>query len=135
MSVLNTEIVRRYFDVTYNQRNLEIGDELLASDLILHGSQDIVGIQAWKKYAAAYLKAIPEELMITIDDIFAEGHKAVARFTVQATHQGPLMGVPPTGKEVQWMGIGIFYLEGGKITDIWGVNDIYSLMQQIDAIK
>ena len=32
------------------------------------------------------------------------------------------------------MGIGIFYFEGGLMTDVWSVNDMFSVSTQLGAL-
>ena len=39
-------------------------------------------------------------MQMTVEDVIADGDKAVARVTVTGTHQGEFMGVPPTGTRV-----------------------------------
>jgi hypothetical protein len=55
------EVVRQYFDETYNKRNLSVGDAILSENCVFHGSP-VAGIPAWKNYAEAWLNAFPEEL-------------------------------------------------------------------------
>jgi predicted ester cyclase len=44
------------------------------------------------------------------------------------------MGVPASGKTVEFESIDIIRLEDGKVAEHWGVTDTMSLMQQIGAI-
>ncbi len=43
------------------------------------------------------------------------------------------MGIAPTGKQVQFAGIGIFRIINGKITEHWYVPDRLGLLQQLGA--
>ncbi len=47
----------------------------------------------------------------------------VARWRARAIHQGEYMGVPPTGKEVEFTGISVYRIEGGKIAESWNLSD------------
>ena len=50
----NKAIVCRFIDEAYNKRNLTVGDELLAANVVLHVSNsDIKGLDGWKQYAIA----------------------------------------------------------------------------------
>ncbi|MDP8951660.1 MAG: ester cyclase, partial [Actinomycetota bacterium] len=69
-----------------------------------------------------------------IEDLFAEGDKAVLRFTFRGTHQGEFMGNAPTGKRVTMAGIDIFRIADGKIVELWGQEDVLGMMQQLGAI-
>jgi hypothetical protein len=44
----------------------------------------------------------------------AEGDKVAVRWMGEGTHRGKLLGIPPTGKHVRMMSIGIYRLAGGR---------------------
>jgi predicted ester cyclase len=56
------------------------------------------------------------------------------RWSARGTHQGELVGVDPTGNQVQITGITISRIEGGKIAEDWINYDALGMMQQIGAI-
>ena len=57
----------------------------------------------------------------------------VTRKTFHGTHQGDLMGIPPSGRPIAFDVIDILRLKDGKITDHWNVVDQLGLMRQIGA--
>lgn len=126
--------VRRFLEEAYNRGNLAVGDELLAENCVFYTPAPIQGIAGWKQFATAFLTAFPDDLRVTIDDLFVAGDKVAARWTAQGTHKGPLRGIPPTGNQVTWVGIAFYSLSHGKITEVWGLNDALGIMQQIGAI-
>ncbi len=136
MSIQDNEAsVRRFLDEAYNKRNLTVGDELLAEDCVFHAiPKAIQGIAGWKMYATAFLTAFPDDLQVNVEDSFATANKVAARWTAQGTHRGFLRGIAPTGKEVRWLGVALYYFSGGKIKKVWGLNDGLGMMQQIGAI-
>lgn len=136
MSVQDNEaIVRRFLDQTYYKRNIAVGDELLANDCVFHAlHKSIQGIAEWKLYAKVFLTAFPDDLQVTVEDSLATADKVAARWTAQGTHKGPLRGIAPTGKDVRWLDLDIFYFSGDKIKEVWGLNDTLGMMQQIGAI-
>jgi steroid delta-isomerase-like uncharacterized protein len=69
-----------------------------------------------------------------IHDLIAEDDKVVTRKTFDGTHEGELLGIPPTGKEVTIELIDILRVADGKITDHWNVVDQLGLMQQLGVI-
>jgi steroid delta-isomerase-like uncharacterized protein len=69
-----------------------------------------------------------------IHDLIAEDDKVVTRKTFDGTHEGELLGIPPTGKEVTIELIDILRVADGKITDHWSVVDQLGLMQQLGVI-
>ncbi len=80
-----------------------------------------------------YRSAFPDT-QITIEDQLAEGDMVATRWTARGTHQGELMGVPPSGNRVEVAGITISRIEGGKIEEDWDNYDALGMMQQIGAI-
>ena len=70
-------------------------------------------------------------LHVNVEDIVAEGDKAVARITFKGTHKGELMGTPATGKKVTWSAIDIIRMVDGKAVEHWGEQDMLGLMQQL----
>jgi predicted ester cyclase len=69
-----------------------------------------------------------------IHDLIAEDDKVVTRKTFDGTHEGELLGIPPTGKEVTIELIDILRVADGEITDHWNVVDQLGLMQQLGVI-
>ena len=125
-----------------SEGDLEALDELMAPELaeefkrdvaeIRRAFPDIVGLEAAKGFAMGYRQAFPD-LKTTTEDLIAEGDKVVARWRSRATHQGEYMGIPPTGKEVEFTGISFYRIEGGKIAQSWNIEDKLGLMRQIGA--
>lgn len=118
----NKAVVRREQEELWN--HLNAAEELFVADQA----------EAAKQEAADFRRGFPD-VVSTIEDLIAEGDKAVARWRSRATHQGEYMGIPPTGKEVQFTGISVYRIEGGKkIAESWNVEDKLGLMRQIGAI-
>ena len=71
---------------------------------------------------------------IIIEDQIAEGDKVATRWAASATHTGPLMGIPPTGKTVRVTGVNVTRFAEGKIVESWFNFDMLTLLQQLGAI-
>ncbi len=131
----NRAVVCRFIDEAYNKRNLTVGDELLATDVVLHISNvDIKGREGWKHYAGVFLAGF-SDIVISVEDTIAEGDKVVANWICHGIHTGELQGIAPTGKKATWTGIAIYRFAGGEIKEIWVWNDIWSLMRQLGVIS
>jgi steroid delta-isomerase-like uncharacterized protein len=83
--------------------------------------------------AKVFYGAFPD-IQQTIEDVLADEDKAALRFSATGTHQGDLMGTPPTGKQIKISGMAIFHIAEGKVTEWAEVFDQMTLMQQIGAI-
>ena len=84
-------------------------------------------------YQSNYITAFPD-LHFTIEDLIAEGGTVVVRFTTRGTHQGTLMGIPPTGKQVSGTGMFIDRIVNGKGVEQWFNSDILGLLQQLGVL-
>jgi steroid delta-isomerase-like uncharacterized protein len=120
----NKDLVRREQQELWNHT----GDLDAAEELFAAGQAE-----AAKQEAADFRQGFPD-VVSTIEDLIAEEDNVVARWRSRATHQGDYMGTPASGKEVQFTGISIYRIEGGKIAQSWTVEDEFGLMQQIGAI-
>jgi predicted ester cyclase len=56
------------------------------------------------------------------------------RRSYAGTHQGELLGIPATGKQVRVGSISIFRVAGGKITENWKQWDRLALLQQLGVL-
>ena len=132
MSEESKAIVQRFYRDMVNQGNLDLADELLAPDYVEHWSPAGSGIEGFRQFAVGLVAAFPD-LQVTVEDLVAEGNRVVARVTVHATHEGALMGMTPTGRQVSFEGIDIFEVEDGRIVGRWNLRTLLSLMQQLGA--
>ena len=53
---------------------------------------------------------------------------------IPRTHKGELFGIPPTGRKIQFETVDVMRVRDGKITEHWGVDNLFSLMQQLGAL-
>jgi predicted ester cyclase len=120
----NKALVRREQEELWNHTgNLDTAEELFAPEQA----------EAAKQEAADFRRGFPD-VVSTIEDLIAEGDKVVARWTSHATHRGEYMGIPPTGREVEFAGISVYRIERNRITESWTVEDELGLMRQIGTV-
>ena len=120
----NKALVRREQEELWNGTgNLDAAQELFVADRVEVARQE----------AADFREGFPD-VVSTIEDLIAEGDKVMARWRARATHQGEYMGIPPSGKEVEFTGISVYRIEAGKIAESWNVEDELGLMRQIGAV-
>ena len=128
----NKSLLRRFFE-ELNKGNLGVWDELCAPGYIYHGTAGDMTREQSKNHAASLLAAFPD-INSTIDDVFAEGDRVVARYSLRGTHQGVYGGLPRTGKQVTIKGMEIDKLADGKFIETWAVSDTFGLLQQLGVI-
>ena len=133
MSEENKAVVRKYYEL------LDKGDMGgmmgLFSDTIAWrftgmGELDKKGLEG---LIQGFGGAFPD-MCHTIDLVVAEGDVVATSLTFAGTHNGELMGIPPSGKKVEVRGMNMHRIAGGKIVDAETVVNMMALMQQIGAI-
>ena len=80
-------------------------------------------------HLSIYLEPSPD-----LHQFVAEGDFVAVLHTHNATHTGPFMGMPPTGKSVAVLGIELYRLRDGKITEFWRLDADLSLLMQLGAV-
>jgi predicted ester cyclase len=116
----------------FNKGKLELIPEFYAPNLVFHApsGQDVKGPEGIKQTVIMLRTAFPD-MRMTINHLIAEGDMLVLRYTLSGTHKGPMMGIPPTGKQVTFSGNVISHIVGGKEVEAWEALDRLSLMQQL----
>ena len=130
----NKDIIRRWVEV-WNSKNVAAVADLVTADYVRHDPNlpEIRGIPAEQQLVSMFLRAFPD-LHFTIDDMLAEGDKVMLRVTGRGTHQGELLGVPPTDQHVTFSAMLVYRLAGGKIAEQWALMDTLGLLQQLGAL-
>lgn len=132
----NKALAQRFVE-SVNAGHLEWLDEIYDSDYVHHDANlppDVQrGRENWKRGFAPFYVAFPD-LQATAEDVIAEGDRVVTRLTWNGTHKGDLMGVPPSGRAVNFSMIQIQRIANGKIVEGWVTFDALTMMQQIGAI-
>jgi steroid delta-isomerase-like uncharacterized protein len=132
----NKTVIRRFLEEIFEGGNLELVDELFAPDYVLHDPSvpgEVEGPEAMKQYINMYRTAFPDT-RFTVEDQLAEGDEVVTRWTGEGTHEGELMGIPPTGQRVTVTGIEFDRVSGGKMQETWVNYDALSMMQQLGVV-
>jgi steroid delta-isomerase-like uncharacterized protein len=132
----NKALIRRGFEEFVNRKNLAPVDELIAPNFVGYYSgvpEPVRGREGFKQLISMYHSAFPD-LKVTIDDMIAEGDKVAVRLNFRGTHQGELMGIPPTGKPIALTAINIFRVEGGKAAEQRVNSDDLGMLQQLGVI-
>ena len=63
------------------------------------------------------------------------GDTVWTRVRITGTNDGEFMGMPATGKSVDFQGVDIVRIsDAGKAVEHWGVTDTMAMMQQLGAV-
>jgi predicted ester cyclase len=133
----NVAVVRRFIDGWVNGGDAAVIDETWASDMTWHGGSlgSYQGREAFREFTLANAAGAFAGMHLEIHELIAHGDKVVARFTNSGTNVGHFLGNPPTGKRAEWLGIGIYTVRDGRITEGWFAEDILGLLIDLGAVR
>jgi steroid delta-isomerase-like uncharacterized protein len=125
----------RIFEEAFNQGNLAVVDEVITSDHIAHNAFTGAphGPLGLKLMIATFRTAFPD-LLCTVEDEIVAGNKFAVRWSLRGTHQGMFLGNPPTGKQVNVLGIIFGRIEDGRIIEDWTLTDQLEILQQLGIV-
>jgi steroid delta-isomerase-like uncharacterized protein len=127
-------VVRRNTEEVQGGGNLEAFEELFADDFLDHTPQP--GRTPDKDGARQLYKILRTAFPDFHADIhwqLADGDRVTTYKTYHGTHRGEFLGVAPTGRQIQFETVDVMRVRNGKITEHWGVANLFSLMQQLGA--
>jgi predicted ester cyclase len=123
---------RRAYEEVLNRGELSGVDELIAPEFLNHEAPPgrDRGPESMRGLANMLRTAFPD-LHFEIEELVAEGDIVAGRLTMSGTHDGPLMGMPPTGRAVRQDHMHFVRYREGKAVEHWGVRDELGMMQQM----
>ena len=129
-------VVRRNTEEVQSCGNFEVFEELFADDFVDHTPQpnskaDKVGVRDLYHR----LRAVFPDFYADIHWQAADGELVTTYKTYHGTHQGMFLDVAPTGRKIHFETVDVMRVLNGKITDHWGVANLFSVMQQLGALK
>jgi predicted ester cyclase len=120
----NEREVRAFLRDVIDEHHGDHAGLYLTRDMEWHGGT--VGTVKGRKAVAGLFAGVVASLPnvhAAIKDIFGQGNQVVVRVVVSGTQEGPLLGIPATGRNIHWDGVDIYRFEGGKISTIWAGDD------------
>lgn len=132
MSEENKRVVRDMCKAVWDAANPDAAEQYFADDVRIHDAPPGIapGIEGLKQLVRTYTSAF-SGFRVHIDDEVAEGDRVAYRMHFTGMHTGELMGMEPTGKDIDVTGFYTYQVKDGKITDRWGLLDRPTLMQQL----
>jgi predicted ester cyclase len=114
--------------------NPAVINEILTTDFVVHwNGEEMRGSEQANQLATIQRTAFPDG-RITHHETIVVGDRVAVRWTTEATHQGALDNIPPTGKPIHCEGLDLFHLRDGEIAELWIAFDNLRILQQIGVI-
>jgi steroid delta-isomerase-like uncharacterized protein len=114
--------------------NFDVFEEVFADDFVDHTPQpNMIPNKAGVRGLYRVLRAAFPDFRAEIHWQAADGELVTTYKTYHGTHQGTFLGVAPTGRKIHFETVDVMRVHNGKITEHWGVANLFSLMQQLGA--
>ena len=131
---MNTEENRELFKLReemWNSGDMDLVDRVFASDFVGHTPhQDVRGLEGIKALVGQMHEAFPD-FSLSYDPVVASEDHVAVMVTIHGTHEGSLAGLEPTGKEIEFAGMIISRIDGGKVVEEWRYMDTIGLLEQL----
>ena len=136
----NKAIVWRFYEELWNNRNINVADEIFAADCVTHQLQSGAasarvprGPEAVKHHVVEWLAGFPD-LRFSVEQMLAEADHVVSRSVMHGTHTGTWLGVAPTGKQVSIRMFVVHRIVNGKIAEDWVLVEALGFFQQLEIV-
>ncbi len=133
----NKAVARRFIEEVWNERKLEVANDIIAPDCITHqlrsGPTPVTaprGPEILKHHITEWLAGFPD-MRFTIEHIIAEGNLVMMQCVGRGKHMGSWLGIPPTGKAITIQTEIIQRIADGRIAEDWVLTDFLGVFQQL----
>lgn len=135
----NKALSRKVFEKLWNENREELIPELVAPEFMINDPYNPVttrGPEAQRTYLKTY-KTIFPDLVFKLDKQIAEDDFVVNYVTATATHEGEILGVPPTHKKATINCIVLMKFLNGKIVEantLWDAFAFFKTTGVLDSL-
>jgi predicted ester cyclase len=137
-------LVRRVFDEAFNQGELDVIDEVVASGGVDHQHPDELSFREHLKDVVRAMREAFPDLHFEIVQMLGEGEWVASYSVMTGTQTGALrppllpaggpMLIPPTGRPVRVPHMHMIRFEGGQNTELWHVMDTIAMLGQLGLL-
>ena len=136
----NIAIVQRFVEELWNNRNLDVADEIFAPDCVTHqlrSGEPVTSVprdpETLKQHIRDWVEAFPD-LQFTVQQTVASEDRVASHMTMLGTHTGEWMGVSPSGEQISIEMMTIHRIEARKIVEDWVLVDSLGFFQQLGLV-
>ncbi|MPZ24217.1 MAG: ester cyclase [Dehalococcoidia bacterium] len=126
---------QRFMDEVVNKGNFGVFDELVSNDFVDHTPRGGVDAtrEGFRQTLVGFREAFPD-LNSQVELYIAEGDKVAAVHRTTGTHQGELMGMPPTGQAFEITEVHVVRVVEGKAVEHWSASDDVGMLTQLGLL-
>jgi predicted ester cyclase len=130
----NKKLIRDYTAQVFNKHDATAAVGFMSPDAQWHGGTlgTIQGAENIAGMLGGFFAGLPD-LVATEQEMVAEGELVSVRFDIEATHEGPLFGIPATGRRLRWDAIDLYRISDGRIVEEWALDDALAILNGVGA--
>lgn len=131
----NTVLLQHYV-AAFNAHDADALKDVVVDGYVQDNGRAGQGLAGLQATARQYFETFGDFHM-KLEDSVVTDDKVVARLTVTAIHDHPVQLGPnapvfkPTGRKLEWQGISIWQVAGGKFVEHWDEDDLLGLARQM----
>ena len=139
---IGKRLVRRHFDEIWNERNLDLCEELMASEFTEHAPAPFAteapgavnGPEAMRRTCTWLLDQFPD-LVMTVEMMIAEGDLVAALVWAEGSNTGKLNGfLPPSGRRFRYRQTHWFRVRDEQLCEHWATRDDLAAMLALGVV-
>ncbi|MDP3712446.1 MAG: ester cyclase [Mycobacteriales bacterium] len=127
-----SDTVRRFWEEVWTGGQVDVLTDILGPRWTENGEPSDVG--AFQRGVTAWREVFPD-FSATVEEVLTIGEdRVVSRVTYRGTHSGSLWGLEATGAHTEVVGVDLFRVEDGRITELWHAVDHLELVLQVGGV-
>jgi predicted ester cyclase len=130
----NKALVRRFFEEGLGRGNLDLIDELVAPDAVMHNPLILDAPPRSVRGSVEMLRRAFPDLSVEVLDLIAEGDRVAAFLRLSGTNTGAYRRGGATHRQASMRAFFIWRIADGRLVESWGVADRFDLLQQLGII-
>jgi steroid delta-isomerase-like uncharacterized protein len=117
-----------------NEGDIDACVALLSPDFVMNmaGLPTRHGPDVWRQGVQVIKRGFPD-LRAHIDGVVAAGDQVALRLTFRGTHQGEFLGMPATGRTIEYVSHEFYRIAGGLFAEEWICSDTATLYAQLTS--
>ncbi|MBC8406389.1 MAG: ester cyclase [Planctomycetes bacterium] len=105
--------------------NLVVIDEVFSSEYLAHvGGNKTRGTAFVQRYVKLVRDALNNVRVVKIDFLNHTDDTVTWQRTLRGTHKNAMLGIPPSGKRVEWKDMLHTRFDGDQIAEEWAVSEL-----------
>jgi len=124
------QLVQRMFEEVINARNVGLIDEVFDPAFVSHTAQGDLDREGFRAFVNGWIAAFPD-LHCEISQMVSEGDRVSWTIRATGTMKGEFNGMPPSGKQMDFLSMNHGIFRGDKAQEHWVVMDMITMLTQL----